>query len=305
MAGSRKSADPLRARVQARTLALTSEALTLVETSPTPWSPQDVHRLRVVGKTLRATWQLLVPALGRAAVRPMEQAVRDAARRLSGPREAHVLRRTIGRLVRRHGAAVDALDGALPATQAMAVLLELVAERWPQTQAPPALAEPMAAMLRAQFDAVARLPEDLPGLVLVEGVVRSYRHARRAGRRAIAEGDDEAWHRCRRWVKYELYQLRLLDGRRRPGRRSRRLERFGDRLGDFHDLCDLRALVADAEARLRLQDALAPIEAMLALELKPLRARLQRDHRRLYARPPRRRRERLARRLLRGRRRRA
>lgn len=400
----RKAALELQQRLRRRALALAAEAEQALADAEAPLTPERVHRLRVICKHLRATWELLTPALGRSRTRPQERALRDAARVLAGSREAHVLGRTVIRLTRRHGDARLAgagEAGVLAPVDAMEQLLDVIHDRWPDHGPPPQGTAALRAVFAAQRAAIERWPEAMDGDLLVAGIVRSYRRARRVGRRAMrgpatsisldaharsafqpdkrpdiapdiapapgasptlrnaagetllqtdprmvvasggaqvlrsaagevihglhnaAVGDespaaaaplpaadspadahavqahhaDEAWHACRRWVKYELYQLTLLTRRSRPGRRLRRLERFGERLGRFHDLCDLRELALSARERLAHAGALPGIERVLALEEAPLRRHLRRSFRRLYARPPEARRKRLARRL--------
>lgn len=371
------AAARLRERVRRRARALAAEAEEALADDAAPLTPERVHRLRVICKHLRATWQLLTPALGRGQTRPRERALRDAARVLAGSREAHVLGRTVIRLTRRHGDARLAgagERGVLAPVDAMEQLMDVVHDRWPDHRPPPHATAALHAVFVAQGEAIERWPDAIDGDQLVAGIVRSYGKARQAGRRALrgahgtppasfawplqdedpisaaepvrdaagetlvpaalaadeekaatralrtaageaartrsapgaaaargasrAPPSDEAWHLCRRWVKYELYQLALLSRSARPGKRQRRLERFGERLGRFQDLCDLRALVAAAHERLEVAGALPGIEWVLALEEAPLRRQLRRSFQRLHHRAPDERSERLARRLL-------
>ena len=372
----RKAAQTLQKRMQRRAGALVSEANATLAACDGPLAADQVHRLRVICKQLRATWQLLTPALGRRWTRPRERALRDAARILAGPREAHVLGRTVIRLTRRHGdVPLAGAQGAavLAPVDAMEQLLDVIHERWPERVPPVPATRVLQETFVAQSEAVEAWPEHIEGELLAAGLLRSYRRARRAGRRAMrasavapalaapaglrqdrsaigalrnaagetlaptpapaasgtlasgvlhtaageemaatgapagvpgtfSEADpagaaDEAWHECRRWAKYELYQLALLARHARPAPRQRRLERFGERLGRFHDLCDLRALAEASVGRLAEAGALPGIEQVLALEEAPLRRHLRRGFRSLYARPAGARRRRLERHL--------
>lgn len=298
-----RTADSADARLRQRAGSLAGEAIELLSAASgaePALSAEAVHRLRVISKSLRAAWQLLAPTLGREAFRGPERELRDAARMLAGPRDAHVLQRTVTRLVRRHGDRVRVAPDALPAPEAMELLCDLVRERFPEEET---ACDPRS--LRVVFTHQARAIDGWLSQPdehwLVAGLLRSYRRALGAGRRAqdrhlAAQARDEAWHRCRRWVKYELYQLELLSARSRPGRRRRRLAKFGDRLGRFHDLCELQALVADALPRLQGAGAEPAVLAILEREERPLRRRLRRDFRRLYHRSPGARRRRLERR---------
>jgi CHAD domain-containing protein len=291
--------EALEVRLQRRALALAEEALALAPAAGHRLDAQAVHRLRVICKKLRSVWELLTPALGRAAVRDSEQALRDVAALLSAPRQGHVLRRTVIEVTRHHGHGIHVGKRQLSVDQTMDVLLALIGERWPDSDETPAAEPILPVTFNAQLEALKNLPSQPSAELLCDGVLRCYRRARSSGRRALQRRDDAAWHRCRRWAKYELYQLELLVPEPQASGRWRRLERFGDRLGQFHDLCDLRALVAQEREQLRSRGALRPISAVLDRAARPLRRKMARGHAKLYARSPRERRARLGRRLLR------
>lgn len=262
--------------VRRRALAFVDEAERLLDVGDAPLGETAIHDLRVLCKRLRAVWQLLRPALGRAVTRPPERALRDAAHALAGPREAHVARRTIDRLARRH--ARD--DEERAALQALATL---VAERWPEARAAPSLAAPLRASFAAQRDALLGLPTTLSEGDLAAGLLRSYLRARDQGRRGVLLREAAAWHRCRRWAKYELYQLELLAAAHPDGRRARRLARLGETLGRFNDLCTLRALADAGRTRLLKRGAAVSVVRILAREERALRARMERRFAGLYA----------------------
>jgi hypothetical protein len=245
-----------------------------------PPGAADVHALRVHCKVLRAGWQLLAPALGSRATRPEERALRDAGRALRRQREARVLRDTLDALIRR---------ARRRERTALVLLHELIRQRDPDEPVAAPSTEGLAAIFEAQHAAIAAWPRAFAEEALREGVFDSYRRARRFGRKALAGGPrrDESWHRCRRWVKYELYQRDLLAKHgARPGRRHRRLERLGRELGRFHDLCDLRGMVAAQVEGLREQGIEAQVHAALERESTRLRRRIERDFSLLYRRRP-------------------
>lgn len=263
-------------RLRRRADAIVERAHALLDVGDAPIDADAIHELRVACKRLRAVWQLLTPVLGRATTRARDHALRDAAKRLAGHREAHVLRRTIERLRRRH-AREESEHAALDA------LAERVAARWPEVRAEPSAAEPLRAAFADQRDAIAALPQALDDDDLLAGLLRSYGRARQEGRRAALLRDDDAWHRCRRWAKYELYQLELL-ARGDPERsRVRRLTRLGDTLGRFNDLCNLRALADAGRPELAASGAGLGIDRVLGRENRVLRAELERRFVRLYA----------------------
>lgn len=253
---------------------------------------ESVHAIRVHCKVLRAGWHLLAPALGTTVARGPERALRDAARSLRAEREARVLRATLIRVVKR-----QARPGE---TDALERLMEEIRQRHPTAGESVPVSPALTATFPAQREALAAVTAPIPVDALREGLLESYRRARRFGRRADGGGGraDEAWHRCRRWVKYELYQRDLLsrdEGDR--GRRRRRLDRLGRELGRFQDLCDLRAIVRTAEDALADAGALETVATVLGREDRRLRRRMRRRFRALYHRGPAAQRRHLLRRL--------
>jgi CHAD domain-containing protein len=280
--------------VRQRSLRFVEEAEGILDVGDAPLGEAAVHDLRVLCKRLRAVWQLLTPALGRDRTRQPEQALRAAARSLASHREAHVARRTIERLARRH--AHDDEERA-----ALRALAPLVAQRWPEAQAEPSLAAPLRDAFAAQRTALTSLPADLEEADLAAGLLRSYVRAREQGRRAALLREAAAWHRCRRWAKYELYQLELLAPSHPDGRRAQRLSRLGETLGRFNDLCTLRSVAEQGRTQLLHRGAAVSVVRILAREERSLRARMERRFARLYAQGERERARRIRRLLARNR----
>lgn len=275
--GARRRRDEasLPASVQRRALEFVDEAEGLLDGGGPVLDEASIHDLRVLCKRLRAVWQLLTPALGRDRTRAPDQALRDAARSLAGHREAHVARRTLVRLSDRHALDDEERD-------ALGVLAALVAERWPEVRAEPSRAAPLREAFAAQRAGLLALPTDLSRADLASGLLRSYERAREQGRRAALLREEAAWHRCRRWVKYELYQLELLAPGRPDGHRVERLEGLGEVLGRFNDLCNLRALAGTGRSRLLRDGAAVSVARILAREERSLRARMERRFAKLY-----------------------
>ncbi len=199
--------------------------------------PAGVHAVRVACKQSRALWQLFELTLGAQRIAGPDRALRDAARALAGRREDAVLVKTVRRLARGCGKRADRL-----------LLLEFEARLASGVE----FGEPdegvrtrVGAVMQAQRSELATLPSLFGAEELAWGLGRSIDRARKAGRRALQARDAEevlaAWHRCRRWVKYECYQLDvcLPQPGRRLGRRRAALERLGVLLGRYNDLADL------------------------------------------------------------------
>jgi CHAD domain-containing protein len=249
-----------------------------------------VHELRVISKRLRAVWQLLRPALGAEVTRPPEREMRRLAKGFEARRGLVSMAETLDRLQ------------ALPAPgrsagSAEAAVLQALRDRigdgevdGTRARCDPELIE----LLEAQRFALRERLQPMRPRDWGDGIGRSYRKARRSARSAVAaerRGDSvgavEAWHRARRWAKYELYQIELLG--RVAGSRSRRarLARFGKRAGRFHDLQDLRPLADRMAPELGLPDARETLETLIVRAEVPLSRELHRLRRRLYAARPR------------------
>ncbi|MEE4382120.1 MAG: CHAD domain-containing protein, partial [Pseudomonadales bacterium] len=277
--GAAERGERLLARLRGRVEAVEAQ-LVEARRGAEPAAPDGildaraVHAIRVHCKVLRAGWHLLAPALGSAAAREPERALRDAARSLRADREARVLRDTLIRVVKRRARAGE--------TDALERLMDEIRTRHPTAGESVPVPPELAATFAAQREALEAVTDPVSPDALREGLLESYRRARRFGRRADGGGGraDEAWHRCRRWVKYELYQRDLLAGDETDrGRRRRRLDRLGRELGRFQDLCDLRALVRAAEDTLAAAGALETVTIVLGREDRQLRRRMSRRFR--------------------------
>ncbi|MCC5888145.1 MAG: CHAD domain-containing protein [Gammaproteobacteria bacterium] len=240
--------------VEQRVVDIVVDACTRIDDSPMGLVPADVHALRVSCKRLRALWRMLEPAFGTELTRPMERTLRDAAKQLAGQRQAWVLVKTLERLGRKASARKDRFLAVDLAADLAAALGTAEA---PTTSVP---------FLRQAFEqqppALRALPRRPSVDDLIAGIVSGAERARRHGRRARRRDEVERWHRCRRWVKYELYQLDItLDLKGALRRRHRRLERLGELLGRHQDGFDLELQLAGAEVAVPLP---GPAAAVLA-----------------------------------------
>lgn len=248
-AGGRSEGETWQ-RVEGKARAIIADASWRVERSDDCLLPADVHALRVSCKRLRSLWRMLEPAFGPATTRPAEGVLRDAAKELAGQRQAAVLVQTLERLGRKADKSKDrelAVDLALRLTVAL--------------EAPAALEGPQP-LLRAAFErqetALAALPGRPTAEDLLLGILAGVERARKYGRRANRDRDATLWHRCRRWVKYEHYQLDLsLRPKGALRQRQRRLERLGVLLGRHQDGADLDQALASTDVVLALPDPVA------------------------------------------------
>jgi CHAD domain-containing protein len=286
----------------------------------------SVHETRKALKRLRAMLRLLEPALGGKAYAYEDAAVREAARRLSGPRDAEVLLATLEGLIEAHPGELAGRGGV------RRLLAHLRTERdraWRATLGDVSARVLTLEQLRACRVRVAAW--DLPpreGIELARpGFTRIYRQgrnryrllARSRGKRTLA------LHRWRKRVKDLRYVAEALswgDGARtervKPkGRRARRraararkqladlrglarrADELGELLGQEHDLAVLedyvRTLAAARSPTPRVGAATRRrILKLIAARRRRLRRRALRDGERLYRRRPKRLASRLA-----------
>lgn len=267
-------------------------------------SAKAIHDARKRLKKTRALLRLVRPALGKAAYRRENDALRDAAAQLSATRDADVLVATVDGLAER-------AVGRLPAADFAALREALAAEAQAAHAGPPpagvapatgdapgdaptpaldATAAAVAQELRDAHARVAEWPLDGAGWeTVVAGIARAY--ARGSEERRTAEHDPtvEHLHDWRKRVKDLWYHHRLL----KPvwpavvDAYGEEAHVLSEQLGDDHDLAVLRA-------RLQRGLALPPgaatsVDALLEL-VAERRAELQAQARlvaaRLYAESP-------------------
>jgi CHAD domain-containing protein len=263
-----------------------------------------VHETRKAIKRLRALLRLLEHQLGKKEYARDSDALRELAQRLSGARDAEVMRATLDGLIDRHPralgrrAGVRQLRGRLLAEQTRMEQLALGSP----TARSLALAE--LSVLRERIAAWS-LP-DRPGLQLVERDMKKlYRHGQERHQRVLRGKGDQvrAMHEWRKRVKdlrYATEMLRRRDSRkrRRADERLRKLAKradaLGELLGEDHDLAVLAQRLR-AGRRAARQDTWhtgrktrkALLKA-IAKRRKTLRKRALRDGARLYRRSPKR-----------------
>lgn len=187
----------------------------------------DVHRVRVMTKELRALWQLLKP-LDMPQGDGADKDLAHAAATLAAARDATVIPATLRDLARhaprkseRH-LFTDALQCLFPDPQPVEV------------EVPPSLLETMAADARRWHSIQADIDDQA---LITKGVRRSWRKIRNRILTAMDSDGVRQWHALRKWVKYLSIQMALLEqaGLKSPLSLadSRRLARD---LGHLHDV---------------------------------------------------------------------
>jgi CHAD domain-containing protein len=246
---------------------------------------ERVHELRSRLKKARAVVRLVRAHGGHQARRARrdDHWMRDVARALAAAREALVLPMTLQRVS-------EASRNTKPAPDLIRLLgsAEAAARR---QLSPPAQArieralEKAAGALRGYRSRLAHASLSHPRRILLDGLVTSYRDARRALSRLPPESSPEPLHRWRTQVKRLGYQVRLL---RRIAPAIWRalgapLERLGDELGEAHDLVVLESWIASEApisgpaARARLTGAITEVRHQREREARAAGEKLLRE----------------------------
>jgi len=210
---------------------------------------ERVHEVRRRTKKLRALIRLVRPRLRGA--RRENAGLREAARALAGVRDRRVLLETLDAVVRAMDEPVDVAD-----VSALRARLSLEAR---EAEGAPAVAEAVDAAGAELRGLIARLPEwRVRGKEhkALRGLARTVERARER-LDALDADDPESIHEWRKRVKDHRDHVRLL-APAYPGLRARAksLRGLAERLGEHHDLTDLRGALAssglDARTRARL-----------------------------------------------------
>jgi CHAD domain-containing protein len=228
---------------------------------------RNVHEARKSLKKARATLRLLRTAIGKDIYARTNTALRDAARPLSGVRDAGVLPDALDKLLSRYGAAGEGLTLERLRRQLRA---EHLRARRRITKAQ------LAAISKTLSEVLQRSKRWHPGRrgwsVLGRALSRTYGKGRKAMTIAQSRSTEDL-HEWRKQVKYLRYQLRVLE----PlwsgviGELTDQAHTLTDYLGDDHDLAMLRERIDRSDdATLGEQDR----AALLAL-IDRCRAQLQ------------------------------
>ena len=245
--------------------------------------PNDaaMHQVRKDLKRARAALRLLRDTVGDAAYSQENVELRDAARPLSGVRDAAVGLEVVRELLERE---------KKPARRAM--LLEVrrtLREERSRARLRLLGGKRLAAIEYSLQDAGERAEywrfplHDAP--LLRAGFERVYRKGRKTLKNARSEGSAKSLHESRKQVKYLQQALAIAadGGSRRLKKLSKRAAKVADRLGDDHDLAALEAKIL----ALPLQ---SKAERKLVAHIGARRAKLQKKAlklaRRVYRRKP-------------------
>jgi len=245
---------------------------------------EAIHGARKALKRLRSTLRLARDELGDDVYRRENTILRDAGRRLSGPRDSQVVLETLGELVERHrdvlpAGSFDALREALRKEHEAAQA---------RVREDSGAVSDVVGELR---DARERTPDWPLGDDRVDGLASGFRRIYRRGRKALAVADDspgtESLHELRKRVKDLWYASQIV----RPAA-PKSAKKLADRAHDVSDLIgedhDLAVLLATAEDRREAltDDELATLAELIGRRRAKLQRRALKAARRLYRRKP-------------------
>lgn len=242
----------------------------------------NIHDARRQLKKSRAALRLLRDAIGEAAYRRENAALRDAARPLGVARDSRVLIAAFDDLIQRDASATRSLQ--LDKFRRM-LRKEQTAARRAITNA---LIDRQRKILRevgARSDRWSMRGAEWQ--VIGAGLERIYRGGKKKMQTAVRSGANEDLHDWRKRVKYLWHQLEILQATH-PGllrKLVRQANRLADLLGDDHDLAVLRQKITDHAEMFESRDHDALI-AVLDRRRKQLQSKAFKLGARLYAEKP-------------------
>jgi CHAD domain-containing protein len=200
---------------------------------------EAVHDARQRLKRLRGLMRLLRSEVGESVFETENRTFRDAARVLAPARDAAAVIESFDNLLDRFELEVsreafDELRRALVVAHGDTMLQAIDGGTLTRVDQ----------ILRIARERVQAWPISRNGFrALSGGLNDTYRRSRRGLTRVMRDPTVEHYHRWRRFTKYHLHHVRLLENIWRLELRSRKkaLEELGDALGDLHDLDVLRA----------------------------------------------------------------
>ncbi len=269
-----------------RRIASTQSDKALDEVGSAAANPADedaIHDCRKRCKKIRGLIRLVRPALDQATYRAANEAFRDAARELSGLRDAQALLATFDSVV-----AVPSEPPRLDGFESIRAELVRRAGTEPDN-AGASTFQRAGDLLRAGHDLVVDADLHADGWGAVRGgLAQTYRRGREALEVVYDDPTPDNFHELRKRAKYSWYHLRLLG----PSALAildplaKQFERLAEGLGDAHDLAVLRVQLDDDPDSFGGE---ATVHAALEL-LDQHREKLEHDGvslaEQLYAEPP-------------------
>jgi CHAD domain-containing protein len=243
--------------------------------APGEEAPKRIHDVRKALKEARAIARLFLDCVGEPA-RVTMTALAATRRQIGRARDLDVMALRVKRL-------------ELPPEISEPLMTAIARERQAASHARRGLS---ASAPRARLNAVVRRVEawdlsEMDADEIVAAAARTYRQARRRGRRAFESGDPVALHAFRARVVDLRYQLALLACAWPEALKAQAegLNELRESLGDHHDLHVLAAFAA--ERGRAGPAALAQLQERVEAKQEMLGRRAETEYRRLFAETPR------------------
>ncbi|WP_414898205.1 CHAD domain-containing protein [Rhodovulum sp. YEN HP10] len=243
--------------------------------------PEKVHALRKRSKKLRALIRMVRPDF--PAYARENAAIRDAARRLSALRDRDSMIEAFDRLAAA-GRLSDLPVGVAPLR---AHLLAGRARAMARTDIEVDLAAFRETMVALRERARSWTLYGHGFRPLRRGLERTFARAKSGQRAAARSPKDAQLHDWRKRVRYHGFHTRLMRplGPERLRRRSERIDRLSELLGEHHDLALLGAHVAASPDLPGGPELRAELGARIAARQAELAARTQKLGRKLFSQP--------------------
>ena len=253
--------EPLRAGLLRVADSLIQHAVGCIK-HPTKNRAEDVHVVRTSIKQLRSILRMMRPAIGRAFFERENGHLRKAARRLAFARDTDVARQTLAELS-------DEVERDIITTTIRGFEKQVT---------PPADIDNTMGDVARDLEQIGRCIATLrvPGddwRVIEPGLVAVYRQGRKRMKRAVATGEDEAFHQWRIFVKHLYYELQFLESisPKRLSKMIGRLKKLQDLIGADHDLAVLKSLLQKTPQKFGGAETVASVVACLATKSTKLR----------------------------------
>jgi len=240
---------------------------------------ETVHELRKRLKKMRAVLRLVRDELGNDVFHRENRLLRDLGRKLSTARDAAVRVSALDQLRKKRGRDLSPED-VTPLRKRLVARRRAAVRRVRNGATLPGFARELRGMRRR----VRAWPLSKPGFACLEaGLRRSYRDGKRSEAQAYAMQTDEAFHEWRKRAKDLRYHVELLVPAWPEVMEDveRELHHLTDRLGDDHDLADLRRTLKGSQRLARssrhpdrLFEGIAKRRSELQADARPMGARI-------------------------------
>ncbi|MFP4500305.1 MAG: CHAD domain-containing protein [Candidatus Hydrogenedentota bacterium] len=243
-----------------------------------------VHEVRKRCKKMRGVLRLARKALGKTYAKE-NACFRDAARNLSGTRDATALFECYERVCHQHAGNMDPLEFA-PVRTGLVARRDAAAT---QTGDVRAALDEVAAALDAARARLQDWPFKAAGFdALGPGLARTYRRGRKGMKKAYDTQKGTAFHEWRKRVKYHRYHLALLRNTWTPvvGAAFSEVKYLSDLLGEEHDITLLNKVLRERPGDFGGESVVRDFVRIAKRQRADLRARARPIGLRVYAEQP-------------------